>query len=252
MRIFFKFKYLRAYLYLPLILCLGCAVWEQDPPWRLEAADARWFANQKYSYHDEVGRPELHPFFDFGPDIDYQTKELNFIMTTPYQSSVAYGLDVVSGKRYRLHGYCEQKDAWGRYDGAIELPPYTQGVVPRVLDQLGHPQKIIVFGNGDYYKQDFGLAIHRVQVVGALVEQICPKLQCRGEQGWESRMVLVAIDSRDPWLEKIKHIRELKQRIDWDYVHAFMENGSGQSSLSGRVHPSFRVIGEISPGIALR
>ncbi|MBT3982641.1 MAG: hypothetical protein HOE90_14885 [Bacteriovoracaceae bacterium] len=242
---------MRRFLFLAIFIFTGCAQ-TKDPKWRIETSDSKWFTESKFGHVDDLGKPSFHPFFDLQTGLDFKNRELNFIVTTPYESKISYGLDVISGKKYHLHHYCYQDDIWKKYDGTLTYPPYTEGVVPRVLDQLGQPQKIIVFGNGEFYSEDHGKNIHRVVVVGGVIEQMCTKVSCRSGEGWQSRMVLIAVDPRDPWVREVKHIRELKKRIDWDYVQAFMQNGQGRSVTRGRQFPGFRVVGEISPGIALR
>ena len=39
------------------------------------------------------------------------------------------------------------------YSWKIYLPPFTVGFVPRMLDQLGKPQKVIVFGQAESFQK---------------------------------------------------------------------------------------------------
>lgn len=213
-------------------------------------AKSSWLkTSQLYNHMSHDGEYLIHPFFDLVPFGSRKDNSINFVMTTPMGSRNKYKIDLRSGMMYRRHQFCEQKDIWKKYTGDITRPPYTEGFVPRLLDQLGTPQKIIVFGKNRYF-QDFQLTptrSQRVRVVGGVLQQYCKAYPCRGKNRWQSRMVLVAVNSNDPNLKKISHINQLKKEVDWPYVKAFLENSDGRH-LSGKENsPAYRVIGNIGP-----
>src|SRR5690606_6396478 len=109
---------------------------------------------------------------------------INFFPLTAVGAGHTYGLDLVSGKRFRKHRLYRQRDIWEKYPLVVERPPYTEGLVPRLLDPAGLPQKILVFGRPKFYQEldlNSGRSF-RVRVVGGLVEQYCSKYPCTGQQ----------------------------------------------------------------------
>ena len=107
-----------------------------------------------------------------------------------------------SDQRYRLararakaaRSALRQTDIWKNYRGVIFRPPYTEGVIPRVLDQLGKPQRIYVFGSEEYYKNQTRVLANKVRVVGGVIEQFCTKAPCTKKNTWQSKMILLAVD----------------------------------------------------------
>lgn len=221
--------------------------------WSSVATDPKWFATDpNFTSLDKEGNKEVHLFFDTTSTINHADKTLYFVVTTPAESPAHYDLDVVSGHRFKKNIFCEQKDIWEKYPKKIERPPYTEGVVPRMLDQLGKPQKILVFGNENYYQEITHKASHQVRVVGGVVEQICHAANCVGRNNWDSRMVLIAVDMHDEDLKEVKDIDGLKEKVNWEYAKAFMQNGQGRNKFGESEKPAFRVTGEIKPGFALK
>ena len=243
-----------------LIALSGCApkailrpIDSEKNTWNSSRGKPVWFKSaERFALKDTQGAYKHHHFFDFAPLINFKEKSLNFVVTTPAYSPVAYKLDIVSGSRFGVHSFCPQKDVWNSYDGILRSPPYTEGVVPRVLDQLGKPQIIRVFGREQYYKDNLNNLSHRVRVVGAVLEQHCEKPPCYGNDSWDSRMILLAVDPNDHRLKEVKNFSGLKKSIKWKYVKAFMENAGGRNVLSNKDVPSFRIVGDIKPGFALQ
>lgn len=221
--------------------------------WSSVATDPKWFASDaNFTSLDKEGNKEVHLFFDTTSTVNFSEKTLYFVVTTPAGSPASYDIDVVSGHRYKKNIFCEQNDVWGKYSKKIDKPPYTEGVVPRMLDQMGKPQKIVVFGNEDYYQEVSQKASHQVRVVGGVVEQVCHSANCIGRNNWDSRMVLIAVDMHDENMKEVVDIDGLKDKVNWEYAKAFMQNGQGRNRFGESEKPAFRVTGEIKPGFALK
>lgn len=182
-----------------------------------------------------------HLFWDVGPDVNKKNNTLNFVVEVPEGSPVKYSLDLTSGMHVTEGPYCSQPDSWKKYDFDIERPPFTIGIVPRVLDQLMLPQKIIVFGNGAYYREHFKTNFFDARVVGAYVEQVCPDNTCQHEDSWKSRLVLIGVQNRHPKFENVKRPEDLKKIVDWTKVEAFVENGQGKNKILKKYFPAFRM-----------
>lgn len=206
-----------------------------------------------YNHKTEHGDYVIHPFFDLVPFASTADNSINFVMTMPENSSNKYQVDLRSGALFRRHRVCSQKDVWDKYSGSLDRPPYSEGFVPRLLDQLGTPQKIIVFGKSRYFT-DFQLTpsrSQRVRVVGAVLQQYCASYPCRGKDRWLSRLVLVAVNSNDPTFKKVTHINQLKKKVDWNYIKAYIQNSDGRHISSNESTPAYRVTGNVGPKEAL-
>lgn len=203
---------------------------------------ARWFETvDRFSLKDSKGAPIPHLFFDTFARVNPKEKTLNFIALTPQNHPTEQGLDLASGQLYLKRKYCGHNDAWGKYEGEINRPPFTLGVVPRVLDQLNTPQKIIVFGQGGYYQKYFKQNYFDARVVGAFVEQECPRGACVNKGSWLSRLVLVGVQKGNEKYKDVKNVQDLKQLVDWPKVKAFIENGQGQNLIVSKFYPSVRM-----------
>lgn len=221
--------------------------------WSSIATDPKWFATDaNFTSLDKEGNKEIHLFFDTTSTINHADKTLYFVVTTPAGSPAHYDLDVVSGHLYKKNIFCEQNDIWGKYPKKMDRPPYTEGIVPRMLDQLGKPQKILVFGNENYYQEMNQKASHQVRVVGGVVEQVCHSSNCVGRNNWDSRMVLIGVDFHDGNYKDVKDLDDLKEKVNWELAKAFMQNSQGRNKFGESEKPAFRVTGEIKPGFALK
>ena len=203
--------------------------------------------NKKNIDKDDDFRIFAHPFFDLLPFSSVRGSSVNFVLTTPEGSDRAYGFDLYSGKFYTRFWYCDQKDVWKSTDGIVNRPPYTTGFVPRLLDSLGAPQKIIVFGNAKIYQKYVGNLknSHRVRVIGGLIQQHCDNFPCYSREKWSSRLVLVAVDPSHYNYSKVFNFYDLKKRVDWEHVKTFLQNGEGRSLEQGKERPYIRIIDEI-------
>lgn len=211
-----------------------------------------WFKYRKdRSYRTSENRISHHPFFDFAPFVKLGSNTLNFFVVTPYKSETLFELDLSSGKRYRRHTLCGQDDIWESYKTTINTPLFTEGIVPRTLDQLGRPQKIWVFGDEDRLADFPTLYSHRVRVVGGIKVQECEFGQCQPNE-WQSRVVLVAVAAKDKGLLDVFTLEDLKKRVNWNYVKGYAQNYLGHHPKFKKIYPSLRITGEISALNSLR
>jgi len=214
---------------------------------------ARWFETvDRFSLKDSKGAPIPHLFFDTFARVNPKEKTLNFIALTPEGHPTEQGLDLASGQLYLKRKYCVQSDAWNRYEGEINLPPFTMGVVPRVLDQLNTPQKIIVFGQGGYYRKYFKRNFFDARVVGAYVEQTCPHGACVTKGSWLSRLVLIGVQKENKTYQSVKNVEDLKKLVDWPKIRAFIENGQGHNLIVEKFYPAVRMGAVVDASQAFR
>ena len=203
---------------------------------------ARWFsAPKRFQLIKDDSKLANHRFWDVKPEINVSRKTLNFVVETPEGSSLRYQTDVASGQLYTDQKYCGQRDVWKRYPKEIDRPPFTIGVVPRVLDQMAQPQKIIIFGDKNYYQENFVSNYFDARIVGGLIEQECPLGLCVKDDQWYSRLVLVGVQPNNSRFNDVENLEDLKLVVDWDYVKAFIENGSGRNIIAQKTFPGFRL-----------
>lgn len=197
---------------------------------------------------------EHHAFFDGIPFSDSTNNELNVVLTTAKDSKFYYQLDTASGKVFRSKDLCPQKDVWDSYGSDIYLPPFSEAIVPRLLDQLGYPQKVIIFGEERYLpdSNDFGKYSYRVRIIGGVLEQYCQFFPCGNNREWLSRLVLIAVNPRDPKFNKVTKLSQLKEKVNWDYTKAFLENYQGRLKRSNEYQPAYRALGEIQADEAFK
>ena len=202
----------------------------------------RWFKQpRRFSLESDTGETPKHFLFDINPAISLSKKTLNFVIATPEDSKNAYDIDVVSGQHYMNHQYCKISDAWDLFKSKIERPPYTIGIVPRVFDQLGEPQKVVVFGSKKYYQKHFRTNFFSGKVIGGFIEQVCKKGACLEQDQWDSRLVLLAIQENSEKYKGVNNIDDLKKKVSWPKVKAFAENGFGQNKLGNNYYPALKM-----------
>lgn len=204
--------------------------------------NAKWFKQpQRFSLQGDYGETPKHFFFDVNPDISLDKQTVNFVVETPEDSPYAYKIDLLSGQHYMHHQYCELRDAWDLFKESIMRPPYTLGIVPRVFDQLGEPQKVIVFGMKDYYQKNFKDNFFDGRVVGGYIEEVCKKGACLEKKQWDRRLVLIAVQKNNDEFKKVQNIDDLKKVVDWPSIKAFAENGHGHNQLGQKFYPSLKM-----------
>ncbi|MBT6324548.1 MAG: hypothetical protein HOJ35_01145, partial [Bdellovibrionales bacterium] len=189
---------------------------------------AQWHrVPKRFSFKDWEQNYIVHSFFDLLPFANTSENTINFIISNPYQSRYNYKLDLVSGKLFKKHLNCKHDDIWDKYQGSIHLPPFTRGYIPRLLDQLGAPQEVIVFGNEDRYQKSFSNnknnESHRIRIIGSTILQYCSSYPCSNRSSWLSKLVLIAVAPEDKNYKGVTNLEEIKKIIDWDYVISFLQ-----------------------------
>lgn len=213
-----------------------------------------WFSTkEKFHFKNYDGNPESHLFFDFKPVLNVEKKLVDAVVITPEKSKFHYDFDLVSGKRYFSHEYCDESDVWKSYEPPLTVPPYTEAIIPRLLDQVKKPQRVIVFGDKKYltsdrFPQDETV---RVRVIGGMLEQYCNRFPCDNDKKWDSRLLLFAVSPLDPEYRDIHSFGKLIKKVDWKEVKAFIENGRGSSKNGTDVYPAYRLIGQVFPTKAI-
>jgi hypothetical protein len=216
---------------LPILLLIvvgivACSRLKIEP----DSAQVQWNdVDQRFSYGDEVGRPIPHLFFDLAPFINLRESTISAVVLNYQNSTYDYGLDTMSGQIFRRHRYCKVDDIFGRYDQEIYRPPFTWGVVPRLLDPLGQPQKVVIFGGGEFFKQEHlkSARSHRIRIVGGLIDRYCPTRICKSKESWDTSLILVGVDLNDPSFRHVVDLGMLKKKVNWNGIRSFLENGRG-------------------------
>ena len=236
---------LKSLLLLMLLIMSGCSFLRSDTEVATELLSPiknEWFAsNPEHSLNDQQGKPQPHHFFDVNPELSKNDIYVNAVVIVPEGSNHAYQLDVPSGQRFYSHSYCSQSDVWSQYSGPIKKPTFSIGVIPRLLDQLGEPQKVIIFGGEKTYPKLTDFHQHRIKLIGAAIEQECSEGNCLGRNNWISRMVFVAVNVENKKFENITEMVGLGKIIDWTQTKAVLENLDGRNGGAGTTYPSIRI-----------
>lgn len=238
---------LKSLLILFLIIGTSCSYRaEREIKNSVKGIPSHWFnKNLNHSLVDQRGGPVPHLLFDTPTGLNVLNKEVNVVISTPQGSEHAYSIDLVTGQRHYSHTFCDQKDVWNQFKNSLKYPPFSVGYIPKVLDQLGEPQKVIVWSNRESFFDTALTTYHRVKLIGAYVEQICIEGNCVGKSNWLSRLVFVALDSQDQEsFGDLSSIEEIKKSINWDEARAFLANFDGQNISQKEVFP-YKRIGEI-------
>ena len=156
---------------------------------------------------------------------------LNYFIVTPYESEINYSFDIISGKHYSTGKFCKQDDVWKPGRRFVGKPEFVIGIVPRILDQLGLPQKIIVYGSSDNLKKiDVkSINLHKAKIIGGVIEQYCEIYPCSKKNDWLSKQVLIGVAYDDSEFKGVNSIRDLKERVDWGYLKTFLEVYQGRT-----------------------
>jgi hypothetical protein len=203
--------------------------------------EGRWFKTRpEHSLVGSDGRPVTHLFFDMNPEFGKDGRSVNVILSTLADSEHAYKIDLVSGQRHYDHSYCPQDDIWKEQKGEFARPPYSIGYIPRYLDQLGGPQKVLVFGAPSKFSEVINFRSLRVRIVGAFVERECAEGNCIGKGAWTSRLVFLAVDPRDTSFGHIEDVAGLQKVIEWKDVKGHAENLDGRNLSNGVSYPAIR------------
>jgi hypothetical protein len=236
---------LKSLLFLSLIAVSSCSFFRSNKDQASELLTPmknEWFSsNPNHSLQDLQGKPQTHHFFDVNPELSKKDIYVNSVVIIPEGSDHSYQLDLASGQRYYSHSYCAQDDIWSEYSGSISKPTFSIGVIPRLLDQLGEPQKVIIFGGAKKFAERTDFHEHRIRLIGAVIEQACPGGNCLGRNNWVSKMVFVAIDYEDKRYKNINDIEELQKKVDWVKTKAVLENLDGRNSGGEISYPAVRI-----------
>lgn len=201
-----------------------------------------WFSkNLNHSIVNTNGEPVPHIMFDTTPEFGIEEGVVNVAIAVPEGSAHAYDIDLSSGQRYFTHSYCKQSDVWNLYSGSINRPVFSIGYMPRVLDQLGEPQKVIVWSTRSGFRDTTTSNYHKVKLITAYVEQHCPEGNCLGKNNWLSKLVFLAVDAEDKNLNWISTSAEFKKKIDWEKAKAYLENIDGRNFIGEQTYPATRV-----------
>ncbi len=212
----------------------------------------KWFAKPKrFSLVTSAKEPSIHRFFDVKPFRSIEQKTINVVVTTPEGSEFINQIDLSSGQIFTDKKVCSQDDEYKKYNSSVGKPNFSIGVLPRVLDQLNLPQKVIIFGAKDYISKHYKTNYFDVRVVGGYIEQICPHGGCFDADKWLSRLVLVGVQNNNPEFKKIKSIVDIQKKYEWDYSVAFIQNGEGKNIISDKFFPRKRMGAIVSSAQAL-
>ena len=214
---------------------------------------SQWFSTQSsHKIQGVQGEVPTHLFYDVSQD-SHQLKPLvNAVLITKQGSKFHYELDLPSGQRYFAHAFCPQKDVWNQYSGIINTPKFSYGVLPGHLDQLGGPQRVIIFGGSKKYKRQTDIFENTVRLIGAFIEQRCPEGNCVGTNLWLSRLVFVAVEPSSKIYEGVTDIAAFKTKTRWARTRATLENSEGQNDGAGVSYPYIKIGQLLSLDDALR
>lgn len=228
---------------LTLALLTSCS-WRKNPtetPEILTVVPNKWFSvSPEHSLVDRNGQPQSHLLFDASPEFVSAEGEVNVVVATSNGSKHAYTVDLNSGQRHYTHSYCSQKDVWNE-SGTVNSPPFAIAYIPRVLDQLGDPQKVIVWSKRKEAHEGIGINYLKVRLIGAYVEHICPEGNCLGRGNWLSKMVFLGVDSHDKTYDEIKTIKDFQFDVNWKDAKAALGNIDGRNFIGGETYPAVKV-----------
>lgn len=210
--------------------------------------------DQRFSYRDDKNQPVANPFYDIDPKIENLKAKssdngiIHYFVTTPEASRFQYNFDVYSGQLYRSRAFCSQTDVWRAYKGDLNTPNFTQGIVPRILDQSSSPLKIIIISDKDKIEpfKKSPLYFDEAKVLGSLVIQSCESYPCDLPGKWQASQILVGVNARDPKFSQINSFMDLKAQINWNYLKGMITNMSGVHLLSDRIYPATRIAKELN------
>ncbi len=235
----------RSLFLITLITLSSCSQWKRPAPNGSEILTTfpnHWFSvNADHSLQGTQGGPVPHVIFDTEPEFRLKNRLVNVIISTPENSQHAYEIDLYSGQRHYSHTYCKQKDIWNNYTGIIHRPVFSVGIIPKILDQIGEPQKVIVWSRNKNYHETAVNNYRDVKLVGAFVEQICQEGNCLGKSNWLSRLVFIGVDGDDRELDRIQNVTDFKKVFDWETSKAHLENINGRNFIGDRTYPAIRV-----------
>ncbi|MGZ3789693.1 MAG: hypothetical protein ACXVLQ_14285 [Bacteriovorax sp.] len=211
--------------------------------------EANWLkVPLRFAHRDKDDNVLTHPFFDVDPSFKKDKRTINYFVTTPEESAYKYNLDLYSGRLYKEHNYCPVDDVWDFYKGDLERPNFTEGIVPRLYDQNGNPQRIIIFSHRDAHPKFKYLptGYDTAKIVGSLITESCEGYPCDSKNKWKGTQILLGVSPRDDRFTKVNLLNELKSSVDWNYVKSFLANQDGVHQVGKRYYPAVRISRELN------
>src|SRR5690606_25926234 len=206
-----RFCQLKSLIVLLLVVFLSSCSTKKEPR-KEQVLPSKWFSvNKNHSLQDVKEEPKVHLLFDSEGGLQSDSKLVNVMVETYAHSPHAYIIDQLSGQRYFSHSFCKQDDIW-KTSESVNRPSFSVGVIPKVLDQLGLSQKVIVFSKRKEFSDSDKKFPKRVRLVGSYIEQICPSGNCLGKDNWLSRLVFIAVDNEDQFYADVKDLPALQKK----------------------------------------
>jgi hypothetical protein len=201
-----------------------------------------WYSKVKrFRLEQRQGVKSKHMFFDPKPKLNSKSKFVSVVVTTPSNSRYEMELDTKSGQIFYTKEFCGTYDSSKKFSGVITRPNFSIGLIPRYLDQLNSPQKVLIFGGEKYVSKYHMSHSIDVRIIGGYVERVCLKGACLDPDDWVSRLVAIAVFKGDEKLKSVESIAQLKEEIDWDYTLAFLKNGFGKNSIANNYYGAYQV-----------
>jgi len=207
-----------------------------------------WFKVPLRFQSDDPEKPYLkHPFYDG----DFQSKKNDrdvfyFVPLYEKESTVAYDLDMLSGKMYQAQVFCPLDDLSQRVSNSLTKPNFTLGLIPRSYNELNKPMQVMVFSG---YKKSHQLSkrpeqYFKTRIIGSLIINYCEKIPCRNHQ--KKFQVLVGVDPLSEEFFNVESIADLYQLTDFDYAKSFLINHMGLHRVGSRWTLAYNVDTEMT------
>ncbi len=189
-----------------------------------------------------------HPFYDIEIS-DIKKSKMKYYPLTYAGESTMYDFDLLSGSRYKVRSMCKFSDAWKSFGDDLELPNYTEAIVPGVFNQQNVPMKMLVFSesNNQFPRKLNEKYFDEANVVGSILIEECESYPCNNKDKWKKSQILIGVQASDSKLSSYENIFEMKKNVDWDYARAFIVNSKGAHQLGNLFLPAFRISSELGP-----
>lgn len=195
-------------------------------------------AAPEYEWKSIDGEKQDHLFFDVTSGYSRDGRLVNTVILSTADSKNQYKIDLQSGLRYFDHEWCSANDAWKKYSGSLNSIPFSLGVIPGVVDLSGEAQKVFIFGGSKKYKTLQDQNYFQVRLVGSVVQQVCIEGNCLGKKNWPSRLIFLGVDPEDSAFADVRTVQDLKEKINFNEVKAYIENYEGINTLGTKEFPA--------------
>lgn len=198
----------------------------------------------RFTHKEANDQLVINPFFDVEPMIS--NFKINYFLTNKEKSRYNYKIDLYSGKLIRAREYCAQKDIWNSYDGELLRPNFSQGIVPKIYNELKRPMRIIIFSS-DTKNIDFKnnpTSFYRANILGSVIIEQCLNYPCDQKERWRAEQILIGVNEADELFFKLLNFTELKEKIDWNYSRAMLVNMFGSHKIGIKNAPAYRIAQE--------